>query len=135
MNNNEQIHEYITNIKNALLSLYDELDTWGDCFENLLGLVNIKVNLNSIRQGITYTKNKINDVYNYILEVEEFIDEAIARSLLVRLMDIDDALDALIKQTNAVKEAGVNVSEGFIPSGINLKLPKSWKETRSMVGR
>lgn len=135
MNNNEQVQEYLDDIKDSLLNLYNELDKWMACFEKLIKLINIKFDVSSVRNAINYLKTHTMDVYNYILEIEDSIDEAIARSLLMRLIDIDDALDALIKQTEHVERAGKNAGEGLIPHGMKLKLPTSWKETRSMVGR
>ena len=135
MNNNEQIQEYIDEMKNSLLSLYNEVDAWFDSYKKLLSIVHIEVDLNGLNTLLVFLKEKTIELYNLILQTESVIDEAIAKTWLIRLMDIEDALDALKNQTKNVEEASSDVAEGLIPTGVNLKIPSSWRELRSSVGR
>ena len=130
---NEKVKEYVDRIKNNLLDFANALDVWFERYNDLREFLGIGMNMEAVRSMVDALRDKINKVYAFILSVEENIDYAIANSLFGKIAEFEDLLNALIEQSSVVKDSGKNVAEGFLPTGIELEVPTTWKKQREFL--
>ena len=132
---NEQVQEYIERLKSSLLSLINECDKWLECLEKMAKLLNTDVNIEQYRKGIKTIEDKIQDVYDEIVAYEDVIDEALAKSLLGKIMDFENIFGELVVQSNNVGDSIKNIANGLLPEYTKLNLPTSWRELKTTFGK
>lgn len=130
---NEKVKEYVDNIKTNLLDFADSLEVWFERLNDLREFLGMGMNMEAVKGMVDALRDKINKLYAYILSVEENIDLLIANSIFAKIAEFEDLLNALIEQSSVVKESGKNVAEGFLPTGIELEVPTSWKKQREFL--
>ena len=134
-NVNEQIHEFLEEAKKSLLQLTKSIDGWFECLKRLAKFLNSDVPLDKYQAFIKNIEKKIQELYDDIVYYENQIDKAICKSMLAKLMDLENLWGDLVVQTDYVGKSAKNVAEGCIPQNTKLNIPTSWRETKTLVGK
>lgn len=132
---NEQIQEYLNRTKNLLTSMLTEIDKWFDCLQRIAKLLKSDIPLQDYRDFVNKIKRYIQDLYDDIVAYGQQFDEALGKTWIAKLMDLENLWGELVIQTGYVDKSIKNVAEGCLPDFTKINLPKSWRDAKTTMGR
>lgn len=132
---NEQIDECIQGLKNSLLTLISDIDEWFETLKEMAKLLKSKVPIDKYQKAVKGLEDKIQDLYDEIVALEDEVDETLAKSWLGKAMDFENLLGELFVQTQYVGEDVRNIGEGCIPQYEKIVIPHSWRDLKKTFSK
>lgn len=132
---NQQVRDFLEAAKSSIINLMNNIDAWFESLKKLAKYVNSDVPFDKYQDVVNEMKNGLQKLFDAITYAEDRVDEAMLRTWLAELMNLENVWGDFVLKTNYLGDAAKNVAEGCIPQNTKLNIPKSWRETKELFGK